>query len=215
MKFAISYSGGKDSALALYRMILGGHVPVALVTTVNAAQNRSWFHGLQAPLLDAVSESLGIPWIACACDPDGYVRAHEAGLARARQMGAAACAFGDIDIDDHRRWDEARCAAAGLECVLPLWNQDREALAREAVNAGFRAMIKIIQSDKLDASFLGKTLSLPLIEEIKAAGIDVCGERGEYHTFVYDGPIFKAPVAFKLGEVIDFGTHKAIDLREA
>jgi len=212
MKFALSYSGGKDCALALYRMIKEGHTPVALITTVNIEQKRSWFHGIQTTLLDTVSDSLGIPLIACECVSDEYTQAYENGLKKARQMGAEACVFGDIDIDDHKQWNEERCEAAGLKCVMPLWKQDREALVRESIGAGFKAVIKIIQSDKMDESFLGKDLSIPLIEKIKAAGSDPCGENGEYHTFVYNGPVFKYPIPFKMGEIIDFEKHKAVDI---
>ena len=212
MNFAVSYSGGKDSALALHRMIGLGHTPVALLTTVNMAQKRSWFHGIEAGLLHAVAGSLGLPLIVCACAPDGYARAFERGLAQARQMGAQACVFGDIDIAEHRQWNQARCAAAGLECALPLWNQEREALVREVIGAGFKAMIKTVQSGVLDASFLGQDLSLALLDKMKAAWVDVCGENGEYHTFVHDGPAMQRPVAFEKGEVIDFGTHLTLNI---
>jgi len=213
MNFAMLYSGGKDGALALYRMINDGHKPVALVTTVNIEQKRSWFHGMQADLMKAVSDSLNIPLISCECTSNEYTAAFEDGLTKAREMGASACVFGDIDIDEHRCWDEERCKNTGLECILPLWKQSREVLVRETVEAGFKALIKIVQNDELDESFLGKDLSIPLIEKIKLTGSDVCGENGEYHTFVYDGPVFSYPVTVETGDIIDFGTHTAIDVR--
>jgi len=213
MNFVMSYSGGKDGALALYRMLADGHKPVAIITTVNVEQNRSWFHGIQEDLLKSISDSLKIPLISCACVPGEYAEAFETGLIKARQWGATACAFGDIDLGAHRQWNEDRCKNAGLTCILPLWKQSREDLVREMIDLGFKALIKIVQSDKLDESFLGKDLTIPLIEKIKLTGSDVCGENGEYHTFVYDGPVFAHPVAFEKGNVIDFGTHKAIDIR--
>ena len=212
MNFAISYSGGKDSALALYKTIKQGHKPVALITTVNVEQNRSWFHGIQNGLLHSVSSSLQIPLIICECTPNNYAQSFEKSLVKARLMGADSCVFGDIDINGHKDWNEERCQKAGLKCVLPLWQQDREMLTRETVAAGFKALIKIVDSKKLEDSFLGQTLTEPLIDKIKATGIDVCGENGEYHTFVYDGPIFTSPIAFEIGRIIDFGTHKAIDI---
>ena len=215
MNFALSYSGGKDCMLALHRMIKNGAAPVALIATVNKEQNRAWFHGIQSDLLNAVSNSLNIPLVLCECLPDEYTQAFEEGLTKSKQMGADACVFGDIDIDGHKHWNEERCDKVGLDCVLPLWNQNREALVREMINEGFKAVIKTIQTDKLDESFLGQTLSIPVIERIKAAGVDVCGENGEYHTFVYDGPVFNHPIACEVGEIIDFGTHKAIDLRHS
>ena len=212
MNFAISYSGGKDSALALYRMIKQGHKPIALVTTVNIEHDRSWFHGIQDELLQSISSSLQIPLIICKCTPNDYAQLYENSLEKARLMGADSCVFGDIDIRGHREWNEERCQMAGLKCVLPLWQQDRETLVRETIASGFKAIIKIVDSRKLGDSFLGQTLTVSLIEEIKSAGVDVCGENGEYHTFVYDGPVFKSPVAFKTGKLIDFGGHKAIEI---
>ncbi len=212
MNFAMSYSGGKDSALALHRLIRQGHTPVALITTINREQGRSWFHGAPMDLLEAIGNSLDIPLIPCACAPDGYTEALERALQAARDLGAEACAFGDIDIADHKVWNEARCASAGLKCLLPLWRQDRERLTREGIAAGFKALIKIVRSDALDGSFLGQPLTPALVERIAATGSDICGENGEYHTIVIDGPIFKRPVPVRLGHIIDFGTHKAIDI---
>ncbi len=213
MNFAMSYSGGKDGALALYRMIQKGHKPVALITTVNLKEKRSWFHGIEETLLKAVSDSLSIPLLVCACTPEDYTHSFEEGLREARRLGAEACVFGDIDIEGHREWNEARCRNAGIDCILPLWQQDREALVYEMLDAGFRAKIKIIDAHRLDASFLGQDLSQPLLERMKAVGVDICGENGEYHTFVYDGPIFSHPVSFTLGPVIDFGTRQAVEIR--
>ena len=212
MDFVVSYSGGKDSALALYRMVSGGHRPVALITTINVEQERSWFHGIQSDLLETVSGSMGIPLIRCESTPGTYGEAFEGGLAKARQMGAGACVFGDIDIDDHRAWDEERCRRAGIDCVLPLWQQDRESLVKEEIGAGFKALIKIVDCAKLDESFLGQTLSAQLVERIKQAGSDMCGEYGEYHTFVYDGPLFSYEIPWKANGIVDLGTHKAIDI---
>jgi uncharacterized protein (TIGR00290 family) len=212
MNFVMSYSGGKDSALALYRMIKDKHTPVALITTVNIEQKRSWFHGIQKDLLEAVSASLNIPLIICESTPDEYAIVLEDGLKKARELGATACVFGDIDIEGHKQWNEERCKNTGLDCIMPLWKQDREALVRETIDAGFKAVIKIVQSDKLDESFLGKDLTIPLIEKIKSTGSDACGENGEYHTFVYDGEIFSQAIPIKITKIIDFGSHKAIDI---
>jgi len=213
MNFAISYSGGKDSALALYRMIEQGHRPVAMITTVNHDQDRSWFHGIQHELLNKVSESLNIPIIVCLCKPEEYAESFENGLKEAKALGAEACVFGDIDIEGHLEWNQIRCQEAGLKCILPLWQEEREALVKEFVDCGFRAIIKIVQLKNLDESFLGKTLTYDIIEQIKSTGSDPCGENGEYHTFVFDGPIFSRPISFSENGIIDFGTHKAVDIK--
>jgi diphthine-ammonia ligase len=213
MKFVISYSFGKDSALALYRMVQAGHQPVALLTTVNPMQNRSWIHGIQLELMQATAQSLGLPLILSACSPNSYDRGLEEGLLKARALGAEACAFGDIDIEEHAGYDRARCKAAGLCCELPLWQGDREALLTECLALGFKPMIKTVQSDLLDETYLGQTLTLQLARRIQKAGADICGENGEYHTFVYDGPTFDRPVPVKNHGVVDLGLHKAADIR--
>ncbi|MCL1879392.1 MAG: diphthine--ammonia ligase [Actinomycetia bacterium] len=212
MDFAISYSGGKDSALALYRMIQKGHTPLAMITTIDPEQGRSWFHGIQDKLLWAVADSLGIPLISCNSTPETYNESFVNALKEARAMGARACVFGDIDIDDHRIWNEKRCVKANLACTLPLWQNDREAVLQELLSAGFKALIKIVDTDRLDESFLGQTLTNELIDRIRATGADACGENGEYHTLVYDGPLFSQPVPIKLGTIIDLGRYKAIDI---
>ncbi len=212
MNFVMSYSCGKDSALALFRMIQGGHKPIALLTTINKDQERSWFHGVKIELLHEISRSLQIPIILCECPPERYGEAFEQSLGKAKQMGAEACVFGDIDLVEHREWNQERCDNVGLACLLPLWQENREALTHEVIDNGFKALINIVRSDILDESFLGKELSKSLIALIKTTGADVCGENGEYHTFIYDGPIFTRPISFELKEIVDFGSHKAINV---
>ena len=145
MHFVMSYSGGKDSALALWRLKCQGHQPVALLATYNPEQERSWFHGIPLAILEETAAAMSLPLLPCPCPPADYNASFERALARAKALGTEACAFGDIDIPDHRQWDEERCAAAGLSCLLPLWGEGRAALAREGVEAGFRAVIKLVR----------------------------------------------------------------------
>ncbi|MFO8059996.1 MAG: diphthine--ammonia ligase [Bacillota bacterium] len=212
MRFVTSYSCGKDSALALHRMVQAGHQPIALLVMLNEEENRSWFHGVDRPLLEAVSDSLGIPLIECACTGEEYHTAMEEGLLTAANMGAEVAVFGDIDIEDHRKWATDRCASAGLRAACPLWRQDRLALTREVISAGFAAIIKCVDKSRTDPDLLGEILTDELIERIVAGGADACGEHGEYHTFVYDGPIFSHPLPIQMGRILDFGTHAAIDI---
>ncbi|MCL1912725.1 MAG: diphthine--ammonia ligase [Eubacteriaceae bacterium] len=211
MQFVMSYSGGKDSALALYKMARDGHKPVGMITMAVREQRRSWFHGIDKDLLVAVSKSLEVPLILCKSSPGEYESIFEEALGIAKMIGAEACAFGDIDIAMHREWNESRCKAAGIECAMPLWGQGRENLVAELIEAGFKAKIKVVDTRVLDESFLGVDLDLEVVKRIKDAGSDPCGENGEYHTFVYDGPIFSVPVGFKKGEISSSENHKAID----
>lgn len=196
-KFCASYSGGKDSALALYRRIQAGHQPIALITTMNRQVGRSWFHGVDGALLERVAERVGIPVWPVACDGADYEEAFASALEKARAQGATECVFGDIDIEDHKTWGEGLCARAGLRAVYPLWQEDRLTLTRAFIDSGFSALIKAVnKSFPLPASMLGKKLTYELIDEIAALGADPCGENGEYHSFVYDGPLFSSPVPF-------------------
>lgn len=213
MKFVTSYSFGKDSALAHYRMTQAGHEPIALLTAFNPEHHRSWWHGIQPDLMEAVAQSLSLPLILCECGPATYSQEIESGLLKAKAMGAEACVFGDIDIAGHADYDHARCKAAGITCELPLWQDYRDSLVRECLAAGFKPLIKTIQSGILDESFLGQTLTLDLAEQITKAGADICGENGEYHTFVYDGPMYRWPVQIQSHGIVDITTHKTVDIR--
>ncbi|MDR2516500.1 MAG: diphthine--ammonia ligase [Spirochaetaceae bacterium] len=203
-----SYSGGKDGALALYRAVRSGHKPVSLLTTFNAREGRSWFHGVPAELLQRAAELMDIPLVLVQTSADdGYARDFEAALARQKERGARVCVFGDIDIQDHYAWCDARCKAAGIASLFPLWNGGRRALVHELVDAGFKAIITIVDTTRLSERFLGRTLTREIAEEIAQEGADICGENGEYHTFVYDGPLFREPVPYTLGETVKRGNY--------
>ncbi|MDM8127617.1 diphthine--ammonia ligase [Paraclostridium benzoelyticum] len=195
--FVMSFSGGKDSTLALYRMIKKGYEPVALLTTVKKDADKSWTHGINRKLLKQVSESLSIPLLEVECDVCEYEKEFEKSLIKAKELGASICAFGDIDIEEHKYWDTERCKNAGIEASFPLWQEDREALVYEFIESGFTTIIKTINLDYLNEDLLGKKLTKNIVDEIKNSGADACGENGEYHTFVIDGPLFKEKISFE------------------
>lgn len=195
-KFIMSFSGGKDSILALYKMIKKGYEPVALLTTIKKDKEKSWTHHLDNNFLRRVSESLEIPILLVECDVDDYERKFEEALFKAKDMGAAICAFGDIDIELHRNWDLDRCKNTGIEAKLPLWQQNREELVYEFIDSGFETIINKVNLKYMGVEFLGKVLDRKIIEDIKLTGADACGENGEYHTFVIDGPLFKNRINF-------------------
>jgi len=194
----MSYSGGKDSALALYRMVQKGHILISLLVTVNKDLGVSWFHGVDVALLRAVAESFSAYLILVESDGKDYETALADSLKEAGKMGATAVVFGDIDIDEHRVWCERVAAAADLEAVFPLWQEDRLLLVNEVIDAGFSSIIKVVSKNSgLHESLLGKKLTKETLNEIIRCGADPCGENGEYHTFVYNGPAFHRPVPFK------------------
>lgn len=206
-RFVTSYSGGKDSALALYRALSAGLVPHALLTTYNTDQGRSWFHGIPEELLNEVSRSLGIPVRLMATTGEEYERRFDVALAEFKAEGVEVCVFGDIDIVGHLEWCTKRCEKAGLIPYFPLWKQPRKALVQEFIDAGFQAMITIVDTTRLSGEVVGRVLDHEVVEFIEQCGADACGENGEYHTFVFDGPIFARKVEFSAGEKLLRGDY--------
>jgi len=199
MKFVTSYSGGKESALALHKAVLQGHEPVALITTYNTDAGRSHFHGLPAELLEDAAQSLNVPLHLIQTSNAQYAADFEAALTHFKEQGAAACVFGDIDIVGHLQWCTERCNAVGLEAIFPLLGRNRRDVVYDLINSGFVANITIVDTSRCSDEFLGRVLTADVAERIAAAGADICGENGEYHTFVSDGPIFGRPVQFRYG----------------
>lgn len=212
MKFVMSYSCGKDSTLALHTMIQAGHTPVCLLVMVNQAAGRSYFHGADPAMLSKYEDALGLPMVLCPSDGTDYHTALEAGLLKARELGAEGAAFGDIDLEGNRAWEEARCRHTGLTPFFPLWRWGREECVDELLRRGFRCLIKSVNNTLLPERLLGRCLDREAVRIIRDAGADVCGENGEYHTLAVDGPLFRTPLQFRTGEILRFGDYSVIDV---
>lgn len=193
-RFVASYSGGKDSVLAIHRAIQSGMTLMALLITYNVDRKRSWFHGIDEDVLQKISESIGVPVHLIRTTGADYAKNFEQALKAEQQSGAEACVFGDIDIEGHLEWGSERCRAAGLVPCFPLWKENRRTLAEECIRSGFKPTVTVVDTKRLDASFAGRPLTLEVLDEMEKAGIDACGENGEYHSFVADGPIFSFPI---------------------
>lgn len=214
--FVMSYSCGKDSTLALYRMIKASNTPAALLITVNKGENRSWFHGVPRELIVDISKSLNIPLILVETSGDDYEIKFTEKLLKAKEnFKIDSCVFGDIDLEPHREWCTARCNEAGVEANFPLWQENREELVYEFIDSGFKTVIKNVKLECMGEDFLGKVLTREVVNDIKETGSDACGENGEYHTFVYDGPIFKYPIKFQSLNIIKNETHGFLDIKES
>jgi uncharacterized protein (TIGR00290 family) len=194
---ACSWSGGKDSLLALRRSLDEGVDARVLVSMLDEGGTWSRSHGLHVDVLGAQARALGIPLITRATTWDDYTRAFEDALTEAAELGCSCCVFGDIDIDEHREWCREAAGSAGLSAVHPLWLESRYALIDELLRDGYRAKIVVVRLSSLDGSFLGRELDQPLVEELAAAGVDLCGENGEFHTVVTDGPLFSEPITLR------------------
>ena len=213
MKFAVSYSCGKDSTLALHKMLEQGHKPVCLVVMVNKEVGRSYFHGADSTMLERYAKALALPMITCPAEGENYQTAFETGLSKSKEMGAEAVCFGDIDIEQNRQWEEERCKAVGLFPCFPLWQQKREEIVYELIRLGYKCLIKSINRRVLPMELLGTFIDEVSISVMKSAGIDICGENGEYHTLAVDGPVFRKPLVFQIGDNIETGDYAVADIR--
>jgi uncharacterized protein (TIGR00290 family) len=212
--FVASYSGGKDSILAIYRAIKLGMKPVSLIITYNVDMERSWFHGIPDELLSEVSASLDIPIKLIKTSGEDYAANFKKELKVQKENGAEICVFGDIDLEEHLQWCTARCDAAGIEAFFPLWQEDRKTLVDEFIENGFTANIIVVDTYRLSTKHLGMTLSPETVSSIISEGADACGENGEYHTFVSDGPLFKTPVSFCYGELVRKEQYAILPIRK-
>jgi diphthine-ammonia ligase len=195
-----SWSGGKDSALALHEAIGAGARPQLLVTMLTEDGLRSRSHGLHRSVLEAQAEAIGLPIEFSAATWDDYERGFLGLVAVATERGAKTGIFGDIDIEDHRRWVERVCAKHDATARLPLWQRDRGSLVRQLLREGFKTVIVAVRDQVLPESLLGRVLDEEVLEVIAAAGADLAGEWGEYHSLVIDGPLFDHPLDLALGE---------------
>jgi uncharacterized protein (TIGR00290 family) len=198
-----NWSGGKDSALALWHAQQGNAYDVrALLTTVSAAHNRILMHGVRAELLQAQARALGLPLHQALMPHQPTMDAYNATMQQTvnalKAQGLTHALFGDIYLEDLRAYREQQLHAAGLQAAFPIWGRDTRALLVDFWQAGFKAVIVCVDESKLDASFAGRTLDAACVEAFPP-GVDPCGENGEYHTFVYDAPNFAAPIPITLG----------------
>ncbi len=201
-RFFCSWSGGKDSCLALYRTITAGSSCASLITMIDETGNHSRSHGLSPEALAAQALSLGIPLKTASATWDSYERIFKTNIAEFAKSGITHGVFGDIDLQPHREWVERVCGDMGITAHLPLWQTNRRALVTEFVSAGFKAVIVVVNTSKMPDRFLGRTMDLDLVAELEACGVDACGENGEFHTFVFDGPIFKKQLNFTPSDII-------------
>jgi uncharacterized protein (TIGR00290 family) len=203
----LSWSSGKDSAWALHVLRQRGDVEVvALLTTINRTAGRVAMHAVREQLVDLQAEAAGLPlWkvdIPQKCSNEEYESAMATAMGRAKVEGISAVAFGDLFLEDVRAYRELKLAGTGIEALFPLWGLPTAFLAREMVAAGLRAQLTCVDPNVLDRSFAGRTFDEKLLDDLPAE-IDPCGERGEFHTSAWSGPMFRAPIAVKVGEIVE------------
>jgi diphthine-ammonia ligase len=203
MSFIASWSGGKDSTAALYRALSAGIEVSYLLNVISEDGRRSMSHGLDPGLIAAQAEAIGIPIVQVKASWDSYEADFKKTIRELKpststgsgQAGIEGMVFGDIDLQEHRDWVERVCKELGIQPILPLWGLGRERILNDFINEGFEAIIVTVKADILGDEWLGRRVNIQFLEDLSTIkdemGLDLCGENGEYHTFVTNGPLFK------------------------
>jgi uncharacterized protein (TIGR00290 family) len=208
----MNWSGGKDSSLALYRVLRNNQYNIQyLLTSVNSTHDRVSMHGVRRSLLEAQAEAIGIPLQTIELPEQPSMEDYENRMFQKinelKDKGLTHAVFGDIFLEDLRKYREEKLRGAGIECVFPIWKIDTKELMNEFLDAGFKAIVVCVNEQYLDKRFCSRIIDSSFVRDLPAQ-VDVCGENGEYHSFVFDGPIFRQPVAFTKGEIVS-RTYKA------
>jgi len=206
-KSYLNWSSGKDAAFSLYKIKKGGVFKVEkLITTINSEVDRVSMHGVRKDLLLRQAESIGIPLELIALDGTVSMEEYNSIMAEAvtklRSEDYSHAIFGDIFLEDLRTYREEQLKKVGISAIFPLWKKNTKHLITEFIELGFKAITVCVNAKVLDKSFCGREIDLDFIKSLPA-NVDPCGEHGEFHTFVYDGPNFNEPVRFEIGEIIE------------
>jgi uncharacterized protein (TIGR00290 family) len=218
-RILLAWSSGKDSAYSLH--VLRGMKDVevvGLLTTVNEAHDRVAMHAVRRSLLEAQADAAGLPLVIVripqACTNEVYEAAMGRAVEEAKARGVTGVAFGDLFLEDIRRYRERQMTGTGLRLLFPLWGRPTAALAREMLDAGLRARITCVDPRVLPPSFAGREFDRQLLTDLPPL-VDPCGENGEFHTFAWNGPMFRHPVPVRGGEVVTRDAFVFADLLPA
>lgn len=214
-----SWSGGKDSCLAAYRAMEKGYKIKYLLNFISRESKRGCFHGLDGKLLSFQAERIGIPLVQSEVSPDmqKYEEEFKAAVTALKTDKINSMVFGDIYLLEHESWIERVCSDLKINAVEPLWNEPVEKLVEEFIDLGFKAIIVSCKADIMGKEYIGRQVDKKLINELKQKGICPCGEKGEFHTLVIDGPIFKKPIKILEAQPIikeSFWKHWFLDIKK-
>jgi diphthine-ammonia ligase len=211
-----SWSGGKDCCLALYRAKNSGLDVRYLLNMVNKENQRSKSHGVRAEVIKKQAEAMGIAIVQQPTTDDEYEAVFVKALQKFRQKGVDVGVFGDIDFNEHREWIERVCRPAAITPHLPLWLEDQTKLMEDFIGAGFKSVVITIKTDLMGKEFLGRTVDKQFLTDIAKLnkGITPCGEAGEFHTLVVDGPLFKKRLELTKTEIVSRGEHHFLEILE-
>lgn len=214
MKAFVSWSGGKETTLSCYRIMQQKDIKVVyLLNMISDDGKHSRSHGIKADMLKLQADAIGIPLIQKRTSWERYENEFIKAVFGLKKKGIEAGIFGDIDIQEHKDWVIRVCKEVDIKPILPLWQNKREELISEFIESGFEAIVIAVKSDLLGKDWLGRHIDKQFIIQLKALdNIDLCGERGEYHTFVYDGPIFRQPLKYKTGKKHQKDNHLFLEI---
>jgi uncharacterized protein (TIGR00290 family) len=205
-KVLLAWSGGKDSAITLYEIQrIPEYQVVSLLTTLTADYDRVSMHGIRRALLERQAESLSLPlyevFISKEATNEEYASKMQAALTDFKKAGVSSVVFGDIHLEDVRKYREDNLSKVRMKAIFPIWGRDTAELARTFVNLGFKAIVTCIDSKVLDKTFAGRIIDESFLAQLPA-NVDPCGENGEFHSFVFDGPIFNGRIQYTVGQTV-------------
>jgi uncharacterized protein (TIGR00290 family) len=203
----MNWSGGKDSSLCLHYIMQDKRYGVdCLLTSVNAAHNRISMHGVRRELLEQQAEAIGLPLHTIELPEQPGMQEYEQAMlekvSQFKQNGYTHAVFGDIFLEDLKRYREEKLQTVDMQAVFPLWKISTKQLMDDFLRSGFKAIIVCVNEKFLDKSFCGRLIDESFVRDLPA-NVDVCGENGEYHSYVFDGPVFKHPVPYTKGEIVE------------
>ncbi len=214
-----SWSGGKDSCLACYKAIKQGYNVKYLLNFISKESKRGCFHGIESRLMQMQADAIGLPLIQKEVSPDmqEYEKEFKTGISELKPEGIRGMVFGDIYLDEHKEWVERVCGDLDITPIEPLWDKPPLSLVEEFIDLGFKAIIVSAQADKFNQDFMGREVDKSFIAELVSRNICPCGENGEFHTLVVDGPIFKKGIEIIEGRPIlkdGFWKHWFLDIKK-
>ena len=200
-KYVVSWSGGKDGCMACYHALKHGYNITHLVNFISENPKKVRFHGVDAGLIKLQAQALGLELLQPLTSWEQYEADFKQAIAGLKTQGVIGVVFGDIYLQEHLDWVQRVCAEIGVEAVEPLWGHDTDELLKEFIEAGFEAAIVCAKADVLEREWIGRRVDHVFLDYLRAQGVDCCGEKGEFHTLVTDGPIFKRRIRLFESEI--------------
>jgi len=211
MSYISSWSGGKDGCFACYLALGEGYRISYLVNLISQEFKRVSFHGTEARLIQLQSQSIGIPLLQKETTRNGYEQEFKEAVQSLLPNGIEGMVFGDIYTQEHKDWVERVCGELGIEAVEPLWNKNTEKVLTDFIDAGFEAIIVSAKAELIDGDWIGRRVDRKFLAYLKAKNIDSCGENGEYHTLVVNGPLFSRRIEIVESRTINRDNHWLLD----